>query len=98
MERIAINPGVVDWSGENPGMYLKEQADGGFVTLISFFRMVWSSHGRGTRRSSFSIHTATAGRLGRRTCASRTTSPRARFLAQDFVANFGPFKGDSGTR
>ena len=47
MERIPINPGSVDWSGENPGMYLKETPDGPFVTLISFFRVVLSPHGRG---------------------------------------------------
>src|SRR5438094_402074 len=41
------HPGVVDWSGENPGMYLKEKADGAFVTLVSFFRVVASPHGRG---------------------------------------------------
>ena len=47
MTRPAINPGKVDWSGENPGMYLKETADGPFVTLISFFRVVLSPHGKG---------------------------------------------------
>jgi hypothetical protein len=46
MTRPAINPGKVDWSGENPGMYLKETADGPFVTLISFFRVVLSPHGK----------------------------------------------------
>jgi hypothetical protein len=47
MERIPINPGSVDWSGEKPGMHLKETPDGPFVTLISFFRVVLSPHGRG---------------------------------------------------
>ena len=47
MDRVPINPGKVDWSGENPGMYLKKTADGPFVTLISFFRVVVSPKGRG---------------------------------------------------
>ena len=47
MTRTPIHPGTVDWSGENPGMYLKEAADGPFVTLVSFFRVVLSPHGRG---------------------------------------------------
>src|SRR5262245_13043387 len=47
MTRPVINPGVVDWSGENPGMYLREAADGPFVTLISYFRVVLSPKGRG---------------------------------------------------
>ena len=47
MARPPFNPNKVDWSGENPGMYLKESADGPFVTLISFFRVVTSTHGKG---------------------------------------------------
>jgi len=39
--------GTVDWSGENPGISLKERPDGPFVALASFFRVVLSPHGRG---------------------------------------------------
>ena len=39
--------GTVDWSGENPGISLKEDVDGPFVALASFFRVVLSPHGRG---------------------------------------------------
>src|SRR5215211_1511893 len=39
--------GTVDWSGENPGISLKETPDGPFVVLASFFRVVLSPHGRG---------------------------------------------------
>ena len=42
-----IHPGAIDWSGENPGMYLKDKPDGPFVTLVSFFRVVVSPYGRG---------------------------------------------------
>ncbi len=45
MERLPVNPGTVEWSGENPGMYLKEAPEGPFVTLISFFRVLLSPHG-----------------------------------------------------
>ena len=47
MARIPINPGKIDWSGENPGMYLKDSETGPFVTLISFFRVVASPLGKG---------------------------------------------------
>ena len=40
-------PGTVEWSGENPGISLKERPDGPFTTLASFFRVVLSPHGRG---------------------------------------------------
>jgi hypothetical protein len=32
--------GNVEWSGENPGISLKETPDGPFVVLASFFRVV----------------------------------------------------------
>ncbi len=43
----AIYPGTIDWSGENPVMYLKAAPDGPFVTPVSFFQVVVSPHGRG---------------------------------------------------
>ena len=39
--------GTVEWSGENPGISLKDQPEGPFVNLASFFRVVLSPHGRG---------------------------------------------------
>ena len=42
-----IFPGTVEWSGENPGISLKETPEGPFVALASFFRVVLSPHGRG---------------------------------------------------
>lgn len=47
MTRVSINPGRVDWSGENPGIYLKESPEADYVTLAVFFRVVLSPHGRG---------------------------------------------------
>ncbi len=47
MTRIAINPGKVDWSGENPGIYLKTDESGDYSALALFFRVVLSPHGRG---------------------------------------------------
>ncbi|WP_299669261.1 hypothetical protein [uncultured Ruegeria sp.] len=46
--RIPHNPGRVDWSGENPGIYLKQQPDQThYDTLALFFRVVLSPYGRG---------------------------------------------------
>jgi len=42
-----VFPGTVEWSGENPGISLKDRPDGPFVALASFFRVVLSPHGRG---------------------------------------------------
>ena len=48
MSRVSINPGRVDWSGENPGIYLKYgEQDETYCTLSLFFRVVLSPYGRG---------------------------------------------------
>lgn len=47
MSRPPVNPGRVDWSGENPGIYLKEDPAGDYTVLALFFRVVLSPHGRG---------------------------------------------------
>lgn len=41
-----IIPGVVDWTGENPGILLKNE-DGGFAAMALFFRVAWSPVGQG---------------------------------------------------
>jgi hypothetical protein len=92
-ERVPIHPGKVDWSGENPGMSLKEAPDGPFVTLVSFFRVVLSPHGRGhalvlleSPRLDVSIPEAL------NVCVT-DNEPLARWLAGEFVAHFGAFRG-----
>jgi len=48
MTRVSINPGRVDWSGENPGIYLKHnESDDDYCVLSLFFRVVMSPYGRG---------------------------------------------------
>lgn len=89
-------PGTVEWSGENPGISLKEAPDGPFVSLASFFRVVLSPHGRGhalvlmqspgdanppPERGNYCLHDNEA---------------MARYLVSDFVSNFGSFKGLPG--
>lgn len=73
MERIPINPGKVEWSGENPGIYLKESADGPFVSLVSFFRVICSPHGRGHAAFSSWILMERGRAPGSKTFAPRTT-------------------------
>ncbi|MYH56795.1 MAG: hypothetical protein F4145_01985, partial [Boseongicola sp. SB0675_bin_26] len=47
-ERISHNPGRVDWSGENPGIYLKQDPNQDhYDTLALFFRVALSPYGRG---------------------------------------------------
>ena len=90
----AINfPGTVEWSGENPGISLKETPDGPFVALASFFRVVLSPHGRGHALVLLeSPHVVGApGNV----CLT-DNEKLARYLVSDFVSHFGAWKGLPG--
>jgi hypothetical protein len=98
MSRPIINPGQVDWSGENPGMYLKETADGPFVTLISFFRVVLSPHGKG-HAAFMLLDPQGNGKEARKPNVCITDNePLASYLRDNFVAYFGAFKTAANLR
>ena len=98
MSRPVINPGKVDWSGVNPGMYLKETADGPFVTLISFFRVMLSPHGKG-HAAFLLLDPHGNGKDARKPNVCITDNePLAVYLRDGFVANFGAFKTASNLR
>jgi len=41
-----VTPGTVDWTGENPGILLKDE-NGAFSAMALFFRVAWSPVGQG---------------------------------------------------
>ena len=41
-----VTPGIVDWTGENPGIILKNEDDS-FAAMALFFRVAWSPAGQG---------------------------------------------------
>jgi hypothetical protein len=86
------HPGVVDWSGENPGMYLKEKADGPFVTLVSFFRVVASPHGRGHALVLLEAPLLDRSLPEALNVCVTDNDALARYLVTDFVSFFGAFK------
>ena len=89
----AINfPGTVEWSGENPGISLKETPDGPFVALASFFRVVLSPHGRG---HALVLMQAPQDAKGPNVCL-HDNEALARYLVRDFVSHFGAWKGLPG--
>ena len=89
----AINfPGTVEWSGENPGISLKESPDGPFVALASFFRVVLSPHGRG---HALVLMQAPQDPKGANFCF-HDNEKLARYLVSDFISHFGAWKGLPG--
>ena len=96
MTRPVINPGIVDWSGENPGMYLRETADGPFVTLISYFRVVLSPKGRGHAAFILQDPHGDGKNPAKPNLCITDNEPMAEYVRDGFVANFGAFKGIKG--
>ena len=83
-------PGTVEWSGENPGIYLKASPNGPFTTLASFFRVILSPHGRG--HALVLIQPPNEFVRTNALCLT-DNEPLARWLVTDFVAKFGAFQG-----
>jgi len=92
----AINfSGTVEWSGENPGISLKETPDGPFVALASFFRVVLSPHGRG--HALMLLQSPQDASHAGNVCL-HDNEQLARYLVGDFVSHFGAWKGLPGLR
>lgn len=92
-ERPMVLAGEVDWSGENPGMYLRDSAEGPPTCLVSFFRVVVSAHGPGHAAFVLMDPTGSGSEEYPNLCLT-DNEPLARYLARDFVASFGAFKGN----
>jgi hypothetical protein len=88
-ESIVFN-GTVEWTGENPGVSLKTEPDGPFTALASFFRVVFSPHGRGHALVLASKPEASTepGNL----CIT-DNEPLARWLIATYVCRFGAWRG-----
>ncbi|MDA8049466.1 MAG: hypothetical protein M0002_05600 [Rhodospirillales bacterium] len=91
-----IFPGTVEWSGENPGISLKEREDGPFVALASFFRVVLSPHGRGHALVLLRALEAEHPPPEQAPLCLTDNEPLARFLVAGFVSHFGAFRGRPG--
>lgn len=89
-------PGTVEWSGENPGISLKEHEGGPFVALASFFRVTLSPHGRGHALVLLRAPQATNPPPDQAHLCLTDNEALARFLVEGFVSHFGAFRGLPG--
>jgi hypothetical protein len=88
-----VTAASVAWSGENPGIYLREAADGPWTCLATFFRVVVSPHGRG-HAAVVMLDPDGPGTAERPNLCVTDNEPLARWLVSDFVAAFGSFRGN----
>lgn len=88
-------PGTVVWSGDNPGIYLKDE-QGAWQALAVYFRVVASPHGSGTGMVVLGEPASAAGWPACRNLCLHTNQPLMRWLVKDFVAHFASFRGMAG--
>jgi hypothetical protein len=94
--RIPFHPGAIDWSGENPGMYLRDTADGEFVSLVTFFRVLLSPHGAGHAAFVLADPRGDGADPTRPNLCLTDNRPLAEYLRDGFVRYFGAFRGVTG--
>jgi hypothetical protein len=93
-----IHPGPVAWSGENPGIYLKEQDDGPWSGLMCFFRIVYSEHGMGSGIVVLDEPNREEGMPAAANFCISDNEPLARYLVADFFSKFASFRVSPGIK
>jgi hypothetical protein len=93
MAETMLFPGVVEWSGENPGISLKTDVDGPFTALASFFRVVLSPHCRG--HALILLESPQQAGAAGNICLT-DNEKLARWLIAEYVSHFAAWRGLPG--
>jgi len=96
MSNSPVHPGKVDWTGENPGIYLKDEQDGPWTGLMCFFRIMVSDHGRGHGVVVLDEPTLEESLPNADNFCITDNEPLARYLVDEFFSNFASFKVSPG--
>jgi len=93
-----IHAGRVDWSGENPGIYLKEDPQGPWTGLMCFYRVVYSPHGMGSGVVVLDEPNIEKGRPDVDNFCICDNEPLAKYLVENFFSKFAAFKVSAGIK
>ena len=93
-----IHPGTVAWTGENPGIYLKEREDGPWSGLMCFFRIVYSPHGLGNGVVVLDEPTIEKGLPDVVNICISDNEKLARYLVAEFFSKFAAFRVSPGIK
>ncbi len=91
-----VNPNKVEWSGENPGIYLKTDPEGDWSTLGIFFRVELSPHGQGTTMIVLEAPDTAKGYPEVNNLCLTDNEPLTEYLIRDFMSKFPSFRGKKG--
>ena len=86
-----ITPGVVDWSGENPGILLKND-DGSFSAMALFFRVAWSPVGQGQVLLLYGTPNAEQGSAQAPNLIISDNLEMSDYLLENFIAKLAAFR------
>lgn len=98
MTRSPIHPGPVAWTGENPGIYLKDTQDGPWTGLATFFRITWSPYGRGSGVLLLDQPNVEKGLPEVQNFLISDNEKLARYLVSDFFSKFASFRASPGIK
>jgi len=88
--------GRLEWSGDNPGIYLRAQDNGPWVALALFFRVVVSPHGPGRIGLVVGDPDRPQGFPKARNLCITDNRQLSDYLVHDFVSVFPTFQGVVG--
>lgn len=85
-----VTPGRVDWTGENPGILLKD-ADGAFTAMALFFRVAWSPVGQGQVLLLYGTPDVAEGPADAPNVMLTDNADLGAFLKREFIGRIGVF-------
>ncbi len=90
------NPGRVEWSGENPGIYLKVDPEGDWSSLGIFFRVTLSPHGSGITMIVLENPDEEKGYPDCNNLCLTDNRALTDYLIRNFMSKFPSFRGKRG--
>ena len=97
-DKSPINPGKVEWSGENPGIYLRDEPEGPWITLAVFGRIVVSPHGKGHFLLLLERPDEAKGMPDIANVLLTDNNPMTDYILRDFVSKFPTFRDRAGLK
>lgn len=95
-QRVPVNSGKVEWSGDNPGIYLKTDPDGDWTSLAVYFRIALSPHGRGRAMMILEEPDRASGFPDAVNVCITDNVPMTNYLLDGFLSKFPTFRGRPG--
>ena len=86
-----VTPGTVDWTGENPGILLKNP-DGSFAAMALFFRVAWSPAGQGQVLLLYGTPASAEGSKKAPNIMLADNIELAEFLKDQFIGRLAAFR------